>query len=129
MKHVLFIIIMLLYSNNTYSQELPDTCFTQSEIHAISNTLDSLYYIDSINNEIILTHRLIIDQLKHVNYLDSLQLVYKMQQISILEENIAIYIKREKLLTPKWYQHPATWFAAGIAATLLTGKMIVAIIQ
>ncbi len=129
MKRALFIIIMLLYNNNTFSQELPDTCFTQSEIHAISETLDSLYYIDSINNEIILAQRLIIDQLKHVNYLDSLQLVYNMQQISILEKNIEIYTKREKLLTPKWYQHPATWFAGGIAATLLTGRMIIAILQ
>lgn len=106
-----------------------DTCFTQSEIHAISETLDSLYYIDSINTQIINKQKVIILQLEHVNYLDSLQLSYHALQIVLLEENIAIYRKRENIVKQKWYQHPAVWFTGGIVTTLLTGKMIVAILQ
>jgi hypothetical protein len=126
MKYIIYTILFLTGLNCTAQA---DTCFTESQIHAISKTLDSLYYIDSINNEIIATHKTIIFQLEQINYLDSLQLSYRTQQIAILEENIAIYVKREKLLEQKWYQHPAIWFTGGIAATLFTGKMIVAIIQ
>ena len=30
-----------------------DTCFTEKQIHQISETLDSLYYVDSVNNKLI----------------------------------------------------------------------------
>jgi hypothetical protein len=126
MKYIIYT-IFFLNSLTVTSQE--DTCFTESEIHAISETLDSLYYIDSVNTQIINTQKTIISQLEQVNYLDSLQLSYHAKQIAILEENIEIYVKREKLLQQKWYQHPALWFTAGITATLFTGKMIVAVVQ
>jgi hypothetical protein len=126
MKYIIYTIFFL---NSLTVTAQTDTCFTESEIHAISETLDSLYYIDSVNAKIINTQKNIISQLEQINYLDSLQLSYHSKQIAILEENIEIYIKREKMLKQKWYQHPALWFTGGIAATLLTGKMIVAIIQ
>ena len=126
MKYIIYTIFFL---NSLTVAAQTDTCFTESEIHVISETLDSLYYIDSVNTKIINTQKNIISQLEQINYLDSLQLSYHSKQIAILQENIAIYVKREKMIKPKWYQHPAIWFTGGIAATLLTGKMIVAIIQ
>lgn len=128
MKKLICLVILSVGLHNT-SLSQSDTCFTAAEIQSISETLDSLFYIDSINNNIIKTQRDIISQLKHVNYLDSLQLKYQAQQIELLEENIKIYIKRESLVKPKWHQHPAIWFAGGITATLLTGKMILTLIQ
>ena len=50
MKYWLLCILFPLYG---YSQTMPDTCFTEQEIHDISETLDSLFYRDSINEQII----------------------------------------------------------------------------
>jgi hypothetical protein len=50
-------------------------------------------------------------------------------KVRLLNENIELYIEREKYLKPKWYNHKIIWFSAGIATTLLTGKMIVEVVQ
>ena len=50
MKQLLVILLFPLYM---FSQTYPDTCFTQQELNDISNTLDSLWQVDDINNNII----------------------------------------------------------------------------
>lgn len=127
MKYILIITTFILHLN--VLSQYSDTCFTEKEIHLISETLDSLYYIDSVNNEIINTQQQVIKDQDHIIYYDSIQQVYYQQQIDLLKNNIDIYIDREKLLQKKWYQKPIFWFAGGIATTLLTGKMISIIIQ
>jgi hypothetical protein len=57
--------------------------------------------------------------------LDSIQLVYKQQQIDLLETNINLYIEQQKKLQPNWYNNKTIWFAGGILTTILTSKLIV----
>ena len=63
-------IILLLLPVFSYTQTV-DTCFTEQEIHDISETLDSLYYLDSVNNDIIIKQETLISSLEHLNKLDS----------------------------------------------------------
>ena len=123
-----FFIIIYLWPFMLFSQ-MPDTCFTENEIINISETLDSLYYTDSLNNEIISQQETLISELETIIKLDSIQLLYTDRKIELLNENINLYIEREKYLKPKWYDNKVIWFGGGILTTLLTGKMIVQSVQ
>ena len=123
------IFIILLLCPIAFFSQLADTCFTSNEIIDISQTLDSLYYLDSINNEIISQQEVVITNLEDVLKLDSLEMVYMNTKIRLLDDNIDLYIEREKYLKPKWYDNKIIWFSAGIATTLFTGKMIVEVVQ
>jgi len=123
-----FFIILLICPMTLFSQ-MADTCFTSNEIIDISETIDSLYYLDSINNEIISQQEVVITNLEDVLKLDSLEMVYMSTKIRLLDDNIDLYIEREKYLKPKWYDNKIIWFSAGIATTLFTGKMIVEVVQ
>jgi len=121
-------IILLLLPVFSFTQTV-DTCFTEEQIHDISETIDSLYYLDSVNNDIIIKQDNLIYSLEHLNKLDSLQKLYYQQQIDLLNSNIDLYIDREELIKPKWYDSKIIWFGAGILTTVLTGKLIVEVVQ
>ena len=121
-------IIIFLWPLLVFGQ-MPDTCFTSEEIIDISETLDSLYYLDSINNEIILQQETLISELETVIRLDSVELIYTNKKVSLLNDNINLYIEREKYLKPKWYDNKVIWFGTGILTAVLTGKMIVEVVQ
>ncbi len=123
-----FFIILLILPILSFSQTV-DTCFTEEQIHDISETLDSLYSIDSINNDIITKQNKLVSSLEHLNELDSLQKAYYQQQVNLLNKNINLYIEREQLIKPKWYDNKIIWFSAGILTTVLTGKLIVEVVQ
>ena len=118
------LIIILLFPVFAFTQTIPDTCFTQQEIIDISYTLDSLYTADSINNALISKLEKLNLQNESLIKLDSIQLVYKNQQIALLEENINLYIRREQYLKPKWYESKGLWFGLGIFTTLGSGILI-----
>jgi hypothetical protein len=117
--YVLFIIIC----NFSFAQV--DTCFTEKQIHQISETLDSLYYTDSVNKQLILQQTSLIEDLEHVIKLDSFQLEYKQQQISLLKNNIDLYIDRQKKLEPKRYDNKLLWFSTGILTSAVTSIFII----
>ena len=123
-----YFIIILLWPMFLQGQE-SDEYFTEDEIIAISETLDSLYYLDSINNEIISQQEILVSELETVIKLDSIELLYTHKKIDLLNDNINLYIEREKYLKPKWYDHKAIWFGTGILTAILTGKMIVEVVQ
>jgi hypothetical protein len=123
-----YFIIILLWPLFLFGQ-MPDTCFTENEIIEISETLDSLYYLDSINNKIISQQDALISELETITKLDSIQLLYTNKKIELLNNNIELYIEREKYLKPKWYDHKVIWFGSGILTAVLTGKMIVEVVQ
>ena len=106
-----------------------DTHFTEDEIIAISETLDSLYYLDSINNEIISQQETLISELETIAKLDSIELMYINKKIELLNNNIELYIQREKYLKPKWYDNKVIWFASGIITAVATGKMAVEVLK
>jgi len=121
-------IILFIWPLITFSQTV-DTCFTSEEIIDISETLDSLYYLDSINNEIISQQEILVSELETVIKLDSIEMLYTTKKINLLENNIELYIQREKYLKPKWYDHKVIWFASGIITAVATGKMAVEVLQ
>ncbi len=123
------IFIILFICPLIYFGQMADTCFTSKEIIDISETLDSLYYMDSINNEIISQQETLISDLETVIRLDSIELIYTNTKVKLLNENIDLYIQREKYLKPKWYDHKVIWFGTGILTALFTGKMIVEVVQ
>ncbi len=123
------IFIILLICPLICFGQMVDTCFTSKEIIDISETLDSLYYMDSINNEIISQQETLISDLETVIRLDSIELIYTNTKVKLLNENINLYIEREKYLNPKWYDHKIIWFGTGILTALFTGKMIVEVVQ
>ena len=118
------LLLILLFPVFALTQTIPDTCFTQQEIIDISYTLDSLYAADSINLALIEKFETLTTQQASLIKLDSIQLVYKTQQINLLQENINLYIRRERYLKPKWYDSKGLWFAAGIFTTLGSGILI-----
>ena len=123
-----YFIIILLWPMFLIGQE-SDTHFTEDEIIAISETLDSLYYLDSINNEIISQQETLISELETIAKLDSIELMYINKKIELLNSNIELYIQREKYLKPKWYDHKVIWFTSGIITAIATGKMAVEVLK
>tara|TARA_R110000751_G_scaffold27536_3_gene72744 strand:- start:2214 stop:2594 length:381 start_codon:yes stop_codon:yes gene_type:complete len=123
------LILILLFPIVGFSQTVVDTCFTEQQIHDISETLDDLYYKDSVNTQLLNQQTAVINKQDELIKLDSMQLVYKQQQIDLLESNIDLYVEQQKKLQPKWYNNKALWFGAGIITTVLTGKLIVEVIQ
>ena len=91
--------------------------------------MDNLYYTDSINNTLITQQESVIIKQDQLIRLDSVQLVYKQQQIDLLESNINLYVKQQKQLQPKWFNHKMVWFSAGILTSILTAKLIIEVVQ
>ena len=123
------LIVIILFPIIGLTQTVSDTCFTEEQIHDISETLDDLYFQDSVNVELISQQEAIIKKQEELINLDSLQLIYKQEQINLLQTNINLYVDQQKKLQPRWYNHKAIWFGAGILTTVLTGRFIVAVIQ
>jgi hypothetical protein len=123
------LILILLFPIVGFGQTVVDTCFTTQQLHDISETIDDLYFKDSVNTELINQQTAVIDKQDELIKLDSMQLVYKQQQIDLLKSNIDLYVDQQKKLQPKWYNNKAIWFGAGILTTVLTGKLIVEVIQ
>ena len=127
MKKLVFLLLLLPCFGN--AQPGPDTCFTQEELFDISETMDSLWTADSLNNDIISKQNNLIQKYQSIIQLDSLQLTYQKQQVELLQKNINLYVEREKLLTPKWYQNRIISFGAGMVTVLVTSKLINAVIK
>jgi hypothetical protein len=121
------LLIILLFPTIVFTQtkkQLPDTCFTQQELADISFVLDSLWTADDINNNLIKSYDTAFRTQSMLIKLDSVQLQYKNNQIKLLQENIDLYVSREKLLQPKWYDKKGLWYGAGFLSALGTGILI-----
>jgi len=121
------LLIILLFPTIVFTQtkkQLPDTCFTQQELADISFVLDSLWTADDINNNLIKSYDTAFRTQSTLIKLDSVQLQYKTNQIKLLQENINLYVSREKLLQPKWYDKKGLWYGAGFLSALGTGILI-----
>ncbi len=123
------LLVILLFPIFAFTQTKSDTCFTQQEIVDISYTLDSLFALDSINTALINKYVTLSKQQDELIKLDSLQIRYKDQQIALLQENVELYIRRERYLKPKWYEAKGLWFGFGIFTTLGSGILINQIVK
>jgi hypothetical protein len=127
MKRLFAIILSIFVYFNVNSQI--DTCFTSEEIKDISFTLDSLTQLDSINKIIINKQHNIIAKLERVVSLDSIQKRYDADRIRILTNNIDIYLDREKLIKPKWYDNHSIWFVGGVFTTIIYTTFITQVLK
>lgn len=118
------LLVILLFPLTCFSQQVPDTCFTEEQMRDILFTVDSLYELDDINQKIIDRQDKLVRELNLVVKLDSMQLAYHTEQTKLLKSNIDLYIEREKRIQPKWYDSKFLWFGSGIITTLFTGAII-----
>lgn len=125
----ILVFLLLTFPFIGYAQPDPDTCFTQEELIDISETMDSLWTADSLNNSIISKQHDLIQKYQSIIQLDSLQLTYQKQQVELLQKNISLYVEREKRIQPKWYDNKVIWFGSGIVSTILTAKLIVDVVK
>ena len=125
----LILIILFVCIGFVSNSQIADTCFTSKQVLDLSFTLDSIFYIDSINTKLIDTQKSIILDYEQVIKLDSMEFQFKDKKIELLQNNINLYVEREKLLKPKWYQHRIIAFGAGMTTVLLTSKLINSVIK
>jgi hypothetical protein len=124
MKKLLVILMFPVIAFTQTKKQVPDTCFTQQELADISFVLDSLWAVDDINNNLIKSYDIAFSTQRDLIKLDSIQLQYKDNQIKLLQENIDLYVSREKLLQPKWYDKKGLWYGAGFLSALVAGILI-----
>ena len=57
------LLVILLFPLTCFSQTIPDTCFTKQEMQDILFTIDSLYELDDINQQIITKQDALVKEL------------------------------------------------------------------
>lgn len=124
MKKLLIILLFPVMAFTQTKKHVPDTCFTQQELADISIVLDSLWAADDINNNLIKSYDTAFHTQSTLIKLDSIQLQYKNTQIKLLQDNIDLYVAREKLLQPKWYDSNGLWYGAGFLSVLGAGILV-----
>ena len=126
MKYIISIILLVI-SLNTFSQkQIPDSCFTKKQIMDISYTIDSLWYLDSINKLIINEQRSIIHDYNTYSKLDSITIAQKDIQIHALTDSNRIYAD-ERNEYYKWYNKKSVWFGIGVTTSAVLIKFILGI--
>jgi hypothetical protein len=123
MKYILTILLSLVIFYTNAQKQLSDSCFTKKQVLDISFTLDSLYYVDSINNAIIQEYKSVIHDFKIYNKLDSTIIAEKDIQIRSLRSINSMYIA-ERIEYNKWYNKRTFWFGLGVATTTILVKII-----
>ena len=117
-------LLILLFPIFSFSQEI-DTCFTVEELEDISYTIDSLYYRDSLNEQLIIELKEIIKHQDIIINSDSILLEYSKQQNDLLKNNILYLQKQLEYVEPKWYNNKTMYFIGGILTTAITSKFII----
>lgn len=126
MKYIITIILFVI-SLNTFSQkQIADSCFTKKQIMDISFTIDSLWYLDSLNKLIINEQRSIINDYNVHSKLDSITIAQQNIQIRALRDSNRIYAdERNKYY--KWYNKKSVWFGVGVTTSAILIKFILGI--
>jgi hypothetical protein len=123
------LLVALSFPALCFTQTIPDTCFTEQQVIEISMTLDSLWEADSINNVLIEQQENVIKSCRTLIALDSVQIAYQKQQIELLNDNVDLYIKRQRQLQPKWYDSKGLWFGSGLVTAILTAFSISSLVN
>lgn len=127
MKKFLIILCLLVpaisFSQKAKAKVVPDTCFTQQEIKDISFTIDSLWAVCDINDELIPEYKSLIEKQKEMIKLDSTQIEYQKQQTILLRENINLYVEKERI-TNKWYNNKYLWLGMGVVGGVFIDRLL-----
>jgi len=126
MKYILTLLLSTVIFYVNAQKQLPDSCFTKKQVLDISFTLDSLYYVDSINNEIIREYKSIIHDHEIYNKLDSVIIAEKNIQLKTLRDINGLYLA-ERIENNKWYNKNNFWFGVGVTITTIIFKIAIGI--
>ena len=121
---LLALVLLIPISIFAQKTQAPDTCFTQLELIEISNMIDSLVLADEKNTSIIAEYKILVTKQDTLIKLNTTQISYKDTQIKLLQDNIDLYVEREKSLQPKWYNKKSLWFGAGFASAFGVGILV-----
>lgn len=121
---LLALVLLIPISIFAQKTQAPDTCFTQQELIEISNMIDSLLLADEKNTSIIAEYKILVTQQDTLINLNTTQISYKDTQIKLLQDNIDLYVEREKSLQPKWYNKNTLWFGAGFVSAVGVGILV-----
>jgi len=113
MKNIL-IIMLSMFSLNLFSQDT--VSIPQSEIDEIIAVMDTLMEQDSINNILIEQQQLQIHNFETLMKQDSMLLMYKTQEICLLNDQIDLYNKRLNQVD-KWYNKRWVGTILGVVGT------------
>ena len=106
MKYLLSLLICVpLFGQVTLSQE---------EMLGIANNIKDLQHSDSMKTVQIGIYDELVKELESRIETDSLILVKKDEQISLLKERDVVNEKMVKLVKPKWYEYRYLWLIVGI---------------
>jgi hypothetical protein len=123
MKYIISILALVLTLNVFSQNQIPDSCFTKKQVLDISFTIDSLWYLDSINKLIIEQQSSIISDYDLQTELCNTNLKYKNDYISMLQSTITAY-EDERTKYYKWYNRKSVWVGIGVIATTVVFKIV-----
>jgi len=123
MKYIISILALVLTLNVFSQNQIPDSCFTKKQVLDISFTIDSLWYLDSINKLIIEQQSSIIFDYDLQTELYNTNLKYKDDYISMLQSTITAY-EDERTKYYKWYNRKSVWVGIGVIATTVVFKIV-----
>ena len=123
MKYIISILALVLTLNVFSQNQIPDSCFTKKQVLDISFTIDSLWYLDSINKLIIVQQSSIISDYDLQTELYNTNLKYKDNYISMLQSTITAY-EDERTKYYKWYNRKSVWVGIGVIATTIVFKIV-----
>ena len=124
MKLQSFLKISLL-SNLLFAQ----VTLTQEQVVNISNKIDSLQTLDSLNISIISDYEGIIKDYDSKVFSDSLMIVELESQIKTHEETIELFEDKVKLVKPRWYEGKWLYFSYGAGLSFGITTLIYSIIK
>ena len=119
MKLLSFLKISLL-SNLLFAQ----VTLTQEQVVNISNKIDSLQTLDSLNKSIILDYKDMVKDYDSKISIDSLTIVALESQIKTHEETVGLLEKKVKLVKTRWYENKYLWMVAGAVPSYYIGKIV-----
>ena len=119
MKLLSFLKISLL-SNLLFAQ----VTLTQEQVINISNKIDSLQTLDSLNKSIILDYKDMVKDYDSKISADSLMIVELESQIKTHEETVGLFEKKVKIVKVRWYENKYLWMIAGAVPSYYIGKIV-----
>jgi hypothetical protein len=127
MKKLIIILCLLIpaisFSQKAKAKTVPDTCFTQQQLSDISFTLDSLFIVCDINEQLIPEYQKLVATQAEMIRLDSVQIELQKQQTSLLQENISLYVEKERI-TNKWYNNKYLWLGMGFVGGVFIDRLL-----
>ena len=109
--------ILILVSVACYPQ---DTCFTQSELIGIFSNVRKLEKADSLKTILIteLEREIKLNESLHAK--DSLSIMFRDQEIELLNRSVNLHKQLIQIVEPKWYDSKYIWFILGSGTFIAT---------